>query len=150
LLTESYQTIGLAADTVYGHRDTQTRLQSDTADNLILARYRNPSDTHSPTLTATLGRITWRDCVSPKPLHEMLDALSREIEEQSTSGRNVVIVAGRSRRMAVESHQAELRQLIAEKNAGIGSEVPRTLGDVGAALVAAGMNSSLLVMQASV
>lgn len=79
----------------------------------------------------------------------MLDVLGREMKEHSASGRNVVIIAGRSRRMAVDSHQAELRQLIAEKNAGIGSEVPTTLGDVGAAFVAAGMNSSLLVMQAS-
>lgn len=50
--------------------------------------------------------------------------------------------------MAVESHQGELRQLVSERGSSVGSEVSKTLGDVGAALVVGGTNASLLVMQA--
>jgi hypothetical protein len=51
--------------------------------------------------------------------------------------------------MAVETHAVELRELMAERGstAVVGSEVAKTLGDVGAALVAVDTNASLLVMQ---
>lgn len=70
-------------------------------------------------------------------------------EVQQANGRTLVVVIGRSRRMAPESHVAELRQIVTERGSATGSDsVSRTLGDVGAALVAAGTNASLLVMQA--
>ena len=57
-------------------------------------------------------------------------------------------MTGRSRRLAVESHAAELQQVLTEKNAHLGSETTKALGDVGSALVASTANASLLVVQA--
>ena len=68
---------------------------------------------------------------------------------ERASGRTLVVVVGRSRRLATESHQAELHQIVGERGLIAGSNsVPRTLGDVGAALVASGTSASILVMQA--
>ena len=50
--------------------------------------------------------------------------------------------------MAVESHSAELKTLFGEKGISVGSEVPKTLGDVGAAFALTNPTASLLVMQA--
>ncbi len=52
--------------------------------------------------------------------------------------------------MAVESHQAELVQLLTERNQSIGTALPRALGDVGAAFVGTGVSADLLVVQAAV
>jgi hypothetical protein len=76
--------------------------------------------------------------------------LVEEEAKKSESKKNLVVLAGRSRRMAVESHQAELQKLIGEKSSHIGAMVPRTLGDVGAALVASGTTASLLIMQSAI
>lgn len=68
---------------------------------------------------------------------------------QQAIGRTLVVVIGRSRRLATETHHAELLQIVSERGAGVGSDsVSRTLGDVGAALVTAQTNASLMVMQA--
>lgn len=55
---------------------------------------------------------------------------------------------GRSRRLAVESHQLELKELM-DVTAGIGGEVKKTIGDVATALVVSGCNVGLVVMQAA-
>ncbi|KAJ7579934.1 Sodium/hydrogen exchanger family-domain-containing protein [Mycena floridula] len=129
-----------AADTVYGQPDTEFRLASDTADNLIWDRY---------TRTESLSRITFNQKQSPSPLSAVIQFVS---DEASTvgAGKNLIVVTGRSRRMAVESHKAELTKLIADSPSSIGSSVPKTLGDVGAALVAAGAKANLLIVQAAI
>lgn len=136
------------ADTVYGRRDTQTQLASDTADNLLWDKFTGPSHTRSTAVMDALTRIKFTDAASPQPLHKMLELVAEEAKLHEESGRRLVMVVGRSRCMAVESHTTELRELIAE-HAGVGSEVSRTLGDVGAAVVVAGTKVSLLVLQAS-
>lgn len=50
--------------------------------------------------------------------------------------------------MAVESHEAELRQIVSQGGNAIGSEARKALGDVAAAFVMARTNASLLVVQA--
>ena len=61
----------------------------------------------------------------------------------------MIIVAGRSRRMGVESlRHSELCGLITETGSSISAPVPKTLGDVGAAMVLTNVNASLLVLQA--
>ena len=50
--------------------------------------------------------------------------------------------------MAVEDLKGELKELSASGPA-IGSSVSKTLGDIGAALVAKNVNASLLVLQAA-
>jgi len=75
----------------------------------------------------------------------MLELIAAEVTTRS--GCTVVAVVGRSRRMAVESHKAELRALNLKRGSPIGSDVSKTLGDVGAALIVAETNASLLVVQ---
>lgn len=77
-----------------------------------------------------------------------MDLVSQEVSRLEVS-KNLVVLLGRSRRMAVESFATELGLLAAEKGNTVGSSVPKTLGDVGAALVATGTSASLLIMQAT-
>ncbi|KAI0823303.1 hypothetical protein BC628DRAFT_1340137, partial [Trametes gibbosa] len=130
-------------DTVYGAHTTQTRLASDTADNLAWARY--TSTAHTLELGSSLSRIEFAEETSAAPLHTVLDLAARS----SSSRARLVVVAGRSRRMATESHFDELRQLCVEHNASLGSELPKILGDVASAFVATGSNASIAVVQAA-
>lgn len=52
--------------------------------------------------------------------------------------------------MAVERLDGELRSIMSQRNAAMGSTVKKALGDVGAALVATGADASLLVVQTCV
>lgn len=69
--------------------------------------------------------------------------------ETSQTSKPVLVVTGRSRRMAVESHTQELQQLGLERNASLASEISKMFGDVGSAFVVAGGNVSLVVTQAT-
>ena len=134
------------ADTVYGHGNITARLESETADTLLWDRYASPTVPHSPAISSALRRIDFINQSSSKPLHAVLDVAS---EMQWVSGRTLVTIVGRSRRLARGSHQAELRQIVGERGLITGLDsVPRTLGDVGAALMASGASASILVMQA--
>ncbi|GLB34205.1 putative potassium hydrogen antiporter [Lyophyllum shimeji] len=144
-----HQTIA-AADTVYAPDNTQTRLASDTADNLTWDRYASPSTAHDAETALAISRIAFSTVSSAKPLHTTVELVAKEASSQSTpAGKNMIVVVGRSRRMAVESHKAELQQVVAGAGASIGSSVPKTLGDVGAALVASSAAASLLILQAA-
>ncbi|KAF7432803.1 K(+)/H(+) antiporter [Pleurotus ostreatus] len=140
----------VAADTVYGVQNTQTRLQSDTADNIIWERFTGSSSQHSRHIASALSRITFDVRGTGKPLHTIIDRTNEIIDASRSHSRNVIAVLGRSRRMAVESHQAELVQLLTERNQSIGTALPRALGDVGAAFVGTGVSADLLVVQAAV
>ncbi|THV05519.1 hypothetical protein K435DRAFT_834857, partial [Dendrothele bispora CBS 962.96] len=137
-----------AADTVYGHHNTETRLASDTADNILWERYTSSSTSRSPVLSSALSRITFSSVNTSKPLQAAVDSVTSSDVKSIASGRRTVAVVGRSRRMAVESLDKELHQM--SKNAGVtmGSSMAKTLGNVGAALVLVGADASLLVMQA--
>ncbi|KAF7355776.1 Cation/H+ exchanger [Mycena sanguinolenta] len=137
------------ADTVYGQHTTQTRLVSDTADNLLWDRFTVPSSSRDETVTEALSRITFKPQESEEPLHKIVELVDAESNGLPV-GRNLVVMLGRSRRMAVESHSAELHKLIASTGASIGSSVSKTVGDVGAALVASRSRASLLVLQAAI
>jgi len=138
-----------AADTVYGQASAQTRLVSDTADNLLWDRFAAASTSHNATVRDALSRITFRTQEAREPLHKIVELVDIQSAKLS-GGQNIMVMVGRSRRMAVESHKAELQKLIASHGASIGSAVPKTVGDVGAALVASGSSASLLVLQAAV
>lgn len=124
-------------------------MASDTADNIAWERYTKTTPQTKPNVNAALARITFSERSSSQPLHTLLELVEEKAKE-SANKKNLIVLTGRSRRMAVESHQTELQKLIVERNAHIGSSVPRTLGDVGAALVASGTTASLLIMQAAV
>jgi hypothetical protein len=140
----------MGPDTVYGPNNTQTRLASDTADNLSWDRYTLPTDSRSPALSAALSRIVFSNYGSAQPLHAVVELVSAEVSRRAATGQGVVAVVGRSRRMAVESHAAELRELNTERGSPVGSEVIKTVGEVGATLVAVDTSASLLIMQAHV
>ncbi|KAI0036744.1 cation/H+ exchanger [Vararia minispora EC-137] len=132
-------------DTVYA-QNTQTRLQSDTADNIAWSSYAIAS-TRSDELGSALRRITFQEETSAKPLHRVLELAGAAASNHSA--KPLFVVVGRSRRLAVDSHKQELLQLAQEHNATISSEAPRTFGEVGAAVVASGANVSLVVVQAA-
>jgi hypothetical protein len=91
-----------------------------------------------------LSRINFEEQSSMKPLHTIVDIASTDAKTK-----RVLVVVGRSRRMATEFHQIELRQILTENNVSIRSEVPKTLGDVATAFVAGCTDASILVMQAA-
>ena len=130
-------------DTVYALRDTQTQLASETADNVLWDRYTRST---APELSGALSRVSFREEHSPMVLHAAIGAATLAAAEHPQS--RLLAVLGRSRRMAVESHAVELQLLASEKNASLGSEVMKTLGDVGSAFVAGNVNASLLILQA--
>jgi len=132
-------------DTVYA-QNTQTRLQSETADNIAWGNYTNPAS-HNPEARAALSRISFSDESSSTPLRRVLQLASTASSRHST--KPLIVVVGRSRRLAVDSHKQELLQLAQEYNAAISSEAPKTFGEVGAALFAAGANASVVVVQAA-
>lgn len=136
---------GVFQDTVYGQHSTQTRLASDTADNILWARY---TSTSSPATAAALSRITFSEESAARPLHSVLSHAGLQMKGTAESWKSLLVVVGRSRRMAGESHEMELRTIMSE-NGAIGSEVPKTLGDVATAFVAAGTTASVLVLQAA-
>jgi len=130
-------------DTMYGNATTQTRLQSQTADGVTWARYASTSTTPSPEDGEALSRVMFEELASPDPLHAALHRVRM-------LPRPVVVVVGRSRRLAVEDYHAELRALEAEHGAApVHSDVRKTIGDVGTAFVMTGIDANLLVMQAS-
>ncbi|KAH8094890.1 Sodium/hydrogen exchanger family-domain-containing protein [Cristinia sonorae] len=132
------------ADTVYGARDTQTRLASDTADNILWERFTQPTESE---LADALRRISFTRQASSSPLHAVLESAAATVTQHGTQSR-VTVVVGRSRRMAIESHSVELKALFAERGVVVGSELPRTLGDIGAAIAWTNANTSMLVVQA--
>ncbi|EJC98913.1 uncharacterized protein FOMMEDRAFT_113492 [Fomitiporia mediterranea MF3/22] len=141
-------------DTVYGAFTTQTRLQSETADSLVWARYASPSPTSEPLperVTDALQRVSFREQVSPTPLHSLIDVVTSQLTRANSHGRRLVVVLGRSRRLAVEDHTKELRKLVEEMHGGgsVGGEVRKTIGDVASALVVSGCDVGIVVMQAA-
>ncbi|KAI3620837.1 hydrogen antiporter [Moniliophthora roreri] len=145
-----YNTIS-AADTVYGQQNTQTRLASDTADNLLWDRL---STSGSSRITFVVKKTSRPlrdivDLVSPIPTTDTSPAMKAlNAAVKPGSGVNTVVVCGRSRRMAAESLGSELSQIVS--TAPIATQVSRTLGDVGAAMVAVGARASLMVCQARI
>ena len=119
-------------------------MASESADNLLWDRY--TQRTAGPDVLTALTRAVFTTQHTPLPLHALLEVVSRTSSEHQQS--RLLVVAGRSRRLAVETHAVELQQLLAEKNVSLSSETMKTLGDVGSALVASSTNASLLVMQA--
>jgi hypothetical protein len=137
------------ADTVYGIQTTQIRLASSTADDLLWQKYAGSTkEKRDPALENALSRINFNVQATTKPLH-VVTGLVQAGAERNTRKASIVLL-GRSRRMAVDSHQAELREIMVEAGGQFSSSVSKTLGEVGAALVAKGIQTSLFVMQAAV
>jgi hypothetical protein len=148
-LTRLFQISGFP-DTVYGQATTQTRLQSETADNVMWSRYALHSTEEPATpLTDALSRIKFLEVATPVPLHAAVQSASSQLESLAERrSLRLLIVAGRSRRLAVENHQQELKMLM-EEHGIVGNEVRKTVGDVATAFVVAGCKAGIVVIQAA-
>ncbi|KAK7047841.1 K(+)/H(+) antiporter [Paramarasmius palmivorus] len=136
-------------DTVYGPATTETRMQSDTADAIVWARYATPTEENNArgrSSEAALGRMTFKDLTTAGPLRSVV----QDIDELSST-RRVTVVVGRSRRLAVENHTKELKEISHEHHhhGHVSSDVKKTVGDVAAALMMTGAGAGIVVLQAA-
>ncbi|KAH0831858.1 Sodium/hydrogen exchanger family-domain-containing protein [Lanmaoa asiatica] len=150
-------------DMIHGRPTTPICLQSETADDIAWCKYATPTPTPTSTsvspdtktkintdgttaLRDVLSRIHFSDTHTPVPIHAAIRH-ARALRETSP---RLLIVAGRSRRLARESHHAEMKRVVETYcRPGVGVEVMRrTIGDVGAAMVSAGSASGVVVVQA--
>lgn len=138
---------------MYGQPTTETYLQSETADNIAWSKY-----TSQPNLTANgstrvdsplrlaLSRIHFSEVHTPAPLHAAIQHV-RALRETSP---RLLVVAGRSRRLAKESHHVEMKRLLETCRSGLRPEgMRKTIGDVGTAMVVSGSASAVVVLQAA-
>ncbi|KAF8180175.1 Sodium/hydrogen exchanger family-domain-containing protein [Pholiota molesta] len=136
-----------AADTVYGQ---QTRKRASARTPLTTCSGTAARKAASPVLAYPSRPNAPR---SPPPHHRTGPSRSqhqqRPRSESHPDKKTLVVFLGRSRRLAVASLSAELQRLTSGLGLGMSSSVPKTLGDVGAALVAANVSASLLVLQAA-
>lgn len=142
-------------DTIYGTTTSAAGVQSDTADNLAWEKYFSSSDesvaSRSPAIRSALERVHHESVSSAFPLQT---ALRRAAKAGHATSEPLLVVAARGRR-AAESHAAELLGYLKDQVAsgtGLGvaasSEVRKTLGDVGSAMVVSGVAGAVVVLQA--
>ncbi|KAG8214382.1 Sodium/hydrogen exchanger family-domain-containing protein [Butyriboletus roseoflavus] len=121
--------IGLQG-TNLSRQTTQIRLEFETADNNTWSKYASPTSTsathtnaHAEAATATLrdalSRIDFSDAHTPTPVHAAIRH-ARALRETSP---RLLIFAGRSRRLAKESHDAEMKRVTEACRPGVGVEV---------------------------
>ena len=144
-------TIASVMDTVYAEYNTQTRLQSETADDFTWGLYTEGKETEgglSQVFREALTRVEFLEMRTPKPLHAIVGRVNGIVDEMSKKKTRVLAMVGRSKRLAVEDHRMELKEVM---NAGqsIGGEVKKTIGDVGTALVVSGVKAGVVVVQAA-
>ncbi|KAL4073288.1 Sodium/hydrogen exchanger family-domain-containing protein [Scleroderma yunnanense] len=140
-------------ETVYGPPNTQSRLQSETADSVSWGKYTRHSlekDVARLQLRAALSRITFEEASSPIPLQALIHC----VQQLRETHRRVLVVTGRSRRMAVEDHHQEVKA-IAQKHGYIGGGtsgsfelMKKTIGDVGCAFLISDVPNAMVVVQA--
>jgi hypothetical protein len=149
LIDRLFQVTGVL-DTVYGHATTHTRLQSEAADHITWERYASyaTSGDDNSALTSSLSRIQFSKLKSPLPLHAINKAVSSQVDLLAENKTRLFVVVGRSRRLAVEDHHAELKQLM-EEHGSVASEVQKTVGDVATACLVAGYKAGIVVLQAA-
>lgn len=138
-------------DTVYPAENTQTRLASDTADNILWSHYTNKATVEElpAHIREALWRLNFSHLTATSPLRSVIQRGSAEAS--SSAGASFLIVLGRSRRLATESHRIELSKIIAEQShTSISEDIAKTVGDVATGFMAAGVSASgLLVIQAA-
>ena len=145
-----HHTVTSVMDTVYAHQNTHTRLQSETADDVTWGLYAGGGETDglSEVTKEALTRVEFLEMKTPKPLHAIVGRVGEIVDGMSERKARVLVMVGRSRRLAVEDHTAELREVMHNRKP-IGGEVRRTIGDVGTALVASGVKAGVVVLQAA-
>lgn len=141
------------ADTVYANATTQTRLQSETADNIAWQTYATPqndsSPNQSPEVRNALTRVHFTELESHTPLHDLLRLSENEISNaaEASNARSFIIV-GRGRKLVAGLHSKELNKILEGKGV-LGNEVKKTMGDVATAVIVSGIPAGLLVVQSA-
>ncbi|KAI6006441.1 Sodium/hydrogen exchanger family-domain-containing protein [Pisolithus marmoratus] len=134
-------------DTVYGPATTQTRMQSETVDSVAWNKYalHKPDPATPSLLRAALSRVQFSEFSTPTPLRAAIQraATIRQVHTR------LLIVAGRSKRLATESHHHELKEIFEEYGSS-GEMVRKTIGDVASAMVVSSSASALVVLQAAI
>jgi len=133
---------GAMADTHYGSSNTQTRLQSDTADNLIWSQLTSTS--------SMADRISFSTVSSATPLKETLNLLDNAIHSPRHASKTILAVLGRGKRMPAMTHATEVKELLATQQSSLDNEVKKTLGDVAAAVILTNtLTNNIMVLQAA-
>lgn len=133
-------------DTVYPHPTTQTRLESDTADNIAWTRH------SKPILRNTAhDHVRFVERTTPTPIRVLINMMDKEFLDT-----RLIVAVGRARRLAAQSHQDELKDILgghghaSGTGGGSTSEVRKTVGDVAAGVLAGSRNTAaLIVLQAA-
>ncbi|MBW0472398.1 hypothetical protein O181_012113 [Austropuccinia psidii MF-1] len=136
-------------DTIYPSRSSQTKLVSETNDNLLWAKAEEMAKINKRLIVDTLNTLT------------PLQAILHEVGKLKLC-REFMIITGRSRQGG-ETHTLELSQLLKQQVGGevsqstdlvsrlgivASSDVRKSLGDVTSALVASQIKCKFLVIQA--
>ena len=137
------------ADTIYSQHDAHMRSQSETVDDITWDLYAGGEMNElSEVLKEALTRVEFAEVGTPKPLHAIVGRVNDVVDVMSERKTRVVVMVGRSRRLAVEDHTTELREVL-QNGKPVGGEVRRTIGDVGTALVVSGVRAGVVVLQAA-
>ncbi|OCH91590.1 hypothetical protein OBBRIDRAFT_792066 [Obba rivulosa] len=134
-------------DTIY-RNSQRCRLQSENADNLVWERYASHVPQPDSRLSDALSRIEFSELPTPLPLHTITERATALYDSCNQRGSRMLAVVGRSRRLAVENHQAELKQFM-DKYGTVGGEIRKTVGDVAVSLVVSGCKASIVVLQSA-
>lgn len=114
-------------------------MTSQTADHILWSRV---------TAAGASPSITFVDITSPRPLEAAVEYVQSEPLLSAASSKPIVVAVGRARRLAVESHASELRDIATHSRAQNMSALRKTVGDVASAFIIASPHP-LLVVQAS-
>ena len=93
-------------------------------------------------------RVEFLELGTPKPLHAIVRRVNDIVGGMGERKTRVMVMTGRSRRLAVEDHTAELREVL-QTGKLVEGEVRRTIGDIGTALVVSGVRAGVVVLQAA-
>ncbi|QRW20976.1 Sodium/hydrogen exchanger family [Rhizoctonia solani] len=124
-----HSTAGGFPDTVYAAADTQTRLASDTLDDIIWTRCNNELGS---------SNVAFKTISTPTPLRSIVSLV-----HTLGSKRRLISIVGRGKRLAVESHKDEMKEF------GASGEMGKTAGDVAAALFVSDIKGPIVVLQAA-
>lgn len=143
-----FQATNAFPDTVYPAHTTQSRMASHAADDIAWEYVTALETPHRPAIQAALTRIVFADMLSPTPLHSILQNVAEQTRSANLAGKSLLVVTGRSRRLAVESHAEELRKVVADHHL-VGGDLSKTVGDVATAIMTTSAQAVLVLQEAN-
>ena len=132
------------------------RIQSEAADNILWALYTESSHSHP-----ALSRVSFEVIRTASPLRTLINYVSNiaaSLQFRQRDFRNhldtpkarFLIICGRSRRLTVQDHRAELKIIMEEHGTtDAGEEVTKTAGEVAASVILSRCSADVAVIQAA-